>query len=84
MIVLRSDEEIDCIRHAGTILRATLEIVRASARSGVQTKELDAIARDEILKRDGFPAFKNYKGYPGNICARSTRRSFTGYLRRAD
>ncbi len=68
MIILRSDEEIAAIRKAGRILAATLEKVKRQTRVGVQTKELDAIARDEILRRNGYPAFKGYKGFPGNIC----------------
>jgi methionyl aminopeptidase len=68
MIVLRSDDEIKLIRKAGHIVAATLEKLKGRARAGVETKELDAIARDEIMRQDGYPAFKGYKGYPANIC----------------
>ena len=68
MIVLRSKEEISQIRQAGVILARALEKVKNYAKAGVQTKELDAIAREEIIKRNGYPAFKGYKGFPGNIC----------------
>ena len=69
MIVLRSKDEIAEIRRAGSILATTLEKVKKSAKAGVRTIELDAIAREEIMKRGGYPAFKDYKGFPGNICA---------------
>lgn len=68
MIVLRSGEEINTIRRAGEVVALTLEKIKAHARVGIQTKELDRIAREEILKRNGYPAFKDYKGFPGNIC----------------
>ena len=68
MIVLRSKDEIAQIRKAGKILAQALSRVRKYARAGIQTKELDAIARDEIIKRNGYPAFKYYKGFPANIC----------------
>lgn len=68
MIVLRSDDEIASIREAGKILRAALEKLKENVRPGIQTKELDSIARQEILRRNGYPAFKNYKGFPANIC----------------
>lgn len=68
MIVLRSGEEINSIRRAGEIVASTLEKLKCCAKAGIQTKELDRIAREEILKRDGYPAFKDYKGFPGNIC----------------
>lgn len=68
MIAIRNEEEIAQIRRAGRILAGTIGKLRGAIREGVETRELDAIAREEILKRDGYPAFKGYRGYPGNIC----------------
>ncbi|MDD5437157.1 MAG: M24 family metallopeptidase, partial [Candidatus Omnitrophica bacterium] len=69
MIVLRSKDEIAIMRQAGRILARTLDKVKRYAVPGVRTDELDAIAREEIISRNGYPAFKGYKGFPGNICA---------------
>lgn len=69
MIILRSNEEIDEIRSAGRIVALTLAKLKKHAKAGVSTKELDAIAEDEINSRGGHAAFKNYKGYPATICA---------------
>ena len=68
MIVLRSDEEIELIGKAGSIIAATFLKLKKYIRPGVETKELDKIARDEIIRRNGYPAFKGYRGFPGNIC----------------
>jgi len=68
MITLRSDEEIDQIRIAGRIAALTLAKLKKHARAGVMTKELDFLAEEEIAKHGGYAAFKNYKGYPANIC----------------
>jgi len=68
MIVIRSEEEIRDIRKAGEILSRTLKKLRGCIHAGVQTRELDAIAREEIMKRGGYPAFKGYRGFPANIC----------------
>ena len=68
MIVIRSAEEILKIKKAGSIIRSTLAKLKKYIKPGTETIELDRIAREEILKRDGYPAFKNYRGYPGNIC----------------
>lgn len=68
MIILRSDDEVALIREAGEILASTLAKLKKRVKPGVRTSELDAIARDEILKSNGYPAFKGYKGFPGNIC----------------
>lgn len=68
MIVIRSVDEIEFIRRAGRILASTLAKLKMHARQGIETRELDRIAREEIIKQDGYPAFKGYKGYPANIC----------------
>jgi len=68
MIVLRSKDEIAEIREAGSILARALDKLAKRAKAGVRTIELDAIARDEIMEHGGYPAFKDYKGFPGNIC----------------
>ncbi|MFH1189402.1 MAG: type I methionyl aminopeptidase [Candidatus Omnitrophota bacterium] len=73
MIVLRSEDEISSMRSAGKIIKATFDLLRAHAKPGARTAELDALARREILKRNGLPAFKGIKvgsrEYPANICA---------------
>ena len=69
MIVLRNSDEIDAIRRAGRIVALVLEKIKRRALPGVETRELDVMAREEILKNKGFPAFKDYKGFPANICA---------------
>ena len=68
MIILRSDEEIGQILKAGLIVALVLDKLRRCAKPGIETKELDGIALEEILKNRGLPAFKDYKGYPANIC----------------
>lgn len=69
MIILRSNEEIDQIRKAGRIVAATLAKLKKCAKAGVSTEYLDRIAEEEISKHGAYAAFKNYKGYPANICA---------------
>ncbi|MFA4981398.1 MAG: type I methionyl aminopeptidase [Candidatus Omnitrophota bacterium] len=68
MIVLRSGDEIAKIRTAGKIIASTFKKLKGFVKPGITTQELDVIAREEILRLDGYPAFKGYKGYPGNIC----------------
>jgi len=68
MIILRSDEEIGKIRKAGLIVALVLDKLKMRAKPGIETKELDRIALEEILKNGAIAAFKDYKGYPANIC----------------
>lgn len=68
MIVLRSGEEIEQMKKAGSILALTIKKLKTVVRPGTQAIELDRIARREILALGGYPAFKDYRGYPANIC----------------
>lgn len=68
MISLKTEKEIELMKKAGSIIRAAFGELRPLIRAGVSTEELDRNA-ERIIKRDGgTPAFKGYKGFPGNIC----------------
>jgi methionyl aminopeptidase len=69
MIQLKTPEEIDRMAAAGRILARCHEILRAKARPGVTTAELDAAAERFIRSQGAEPAFKGYRGFPGSICA---------------
>jgi methionyl aminopeptidase len=68
MIRLKTKEEISSIRRAGEIVSETLQLLSSKIHPGVSTLELDEIAREFIVSRGGIPAFKDYRGFPGNIC----------------
>ena len=54
---------------AGRILARCLGLLRAKARPGVSTGELDRAAERFIRSQRAEPAFKGYNGFPGSICA---------------
>src|SRR5256714_6191957 len=54
---------------AGRVLSRCLTLLRAKARAGVTTGELDNSAEKFIRSQGGEPAFKGYRGFPGSICA---------------
>ena len=68
-VQIKTPEQIEKMRQAGLVVGETLEVLRAAARPGVTTSELDAIAEDSIRSRGGVPSFKGYHGFPGSICA---------------
>lgn len=68
MITLKSEDEIDLMRKAGHIVAKTIQLLRGKIKPGISTKELDDMARDSIISLGGVPAFKDYKGFPANIC----------------
>jgi methionyl aminopeptidase len=69
LIVKKTAEEVDRIAAAGQILARCLQMLRAKARPGVTTMELDQVAERFIRSQDAEPAFKGYRGFPGSICA---------------
>lgn len=69
MIIKKSPEEIDKIAAAGRILARCHALLRAKARPGVTTADLDEAAERFIRSQGAEPAFKGYRGFPGSICA---------------
>jgi methionyl aminopeptidase len=68
---IKTPEQIDLMRVAGLLVGETLELLRAAAKAGVTTGELDAIAEDNIRSHGGTPSFLNYghPPFPATICA---------------
>ena len=66
----KSARELDLMRQAGRINGLALAAMRAAARPGVTTRQLDAIAERVIVANKGVPAFKGYAGpypYPNTV-----------------
>ena len=68
MIVKKSPDEIELMAASGRILVRCLQMLRAKARAGVTTGELDEAAERFIRSQGAEPAFKGYHGFPGSLC----------------
>ena len=68
MVVIKSDEEIVIMRKCGKILAAVLDKLRAEVRPGIKTGQLDIMMAEESRKRGVISYFKNYRGFPANLC----------------
>jgi methionyl aminopeptidase len=68
-IIRKTPEEIEAIAASGRVLARCHRLLRAKARPGVTTKELDDAAEKFIRSQGGVPSFKGYRGFPGSICA---------------
>lgn len=68
MVVIKSGEEIGTMRKCGRVLVAVLDRLRSEIRPGIRTDELDMIMAEESEKRGVIPSFKNYRGFPANLC----------------
>jgi len=67
-ITIKSDREIAIMRQAGRIVATILEMLKLQVRPGMKTKELDAIAARELERLGAKPSFKDYRGFPANLC----------------
>ncbi|HEX5625232.1 MAG TPA: type I methionyl aminopeptidase [Saprospiraceae bacterium] len=68
MIYLKTEEEIELIRHSSILVCKALAEVAAHLKPGVTGLELDRIAETLIRDHQAVPAFKGYNGFPGSLC----------------
>ncbi|MBS1844489.1 MAG: type I methionyl aminopeptidase [Actinobacteria bacterium] len=69
MIIRKTPEQVDQMAASGDILVRTMNVLKAKARPGVTTLELDEAAEKFIRSQGATPSFKGYRGFPGSICA---------------
>jgi methionyl aminopeptidase len=68
MIIIKSDSEIEFMRHAGKVVGETLAKLEEVIRPGITTAELDRVAEEYIKEQGAKPSFKGYYGFPASIC----------------
>ena len=69
MITIKSEKEIELMRHAGMLVSKMHKFIKPYIKEGITTKELDRLCEDFIIKNDAIPTEKGYEGYPASICA---------------
>lgn len=76
-VTLKTKAQIELLREAGRLVRATYHVLDQHIRPGVTTAELDAIAEEFIRAHGAEPVYKGYvprshRGtippFPGSIC----------------
>jgi methionyl aminopeptidase len=68
-IELKSLDDVLVMRRAGLVVADALAAVRAAARPGMPTSDLDAVAAGVIEEAGATPSFLGYQGFPATICA---------------
>ncbi len=56
------------MRKCGKILAALIDKLRVEVKPGIKTTHLDTIMAEQSNKRGVIPSFKNYRGFPANLC----------------
>ncbi len=65
---IKSPREIDAMRVACRVAGETLVVVGERLQPGMTTREIDEIVHEDTLKRGGYPAPLNYRGFPKSVC----------------
>ena len=67
MIIIKTAEELACMRVSGQMAAEVLDAVGRKVSPGVRTAELDEYAQELIAGLGAKSAFFGYRGYPGHI-----------------
>ena len=68
MVIIKTPEQIACMKKAGRITAEALLVARDAIRPGISTKEIDARIRRYIEKCGAVPSFLGYGGFPASAC----------------
>ncbi|HEX7963156.1 MAG TPA: type I methionyl aminopeptidase [Candidatus Saccharimonadales bacterium] len=68
MSTVKTEAEIAALRESGRMLATVLELMRAEARSGLTPQDMSKLAKKELARLGGEPAFLGFYGYPDIIC----------------
>ncbi len=68
MISIKSPREIALMREAGRIVSLVFATLKQTLKPGMSTLEVDKLARKVIIDNGGIPTFKDYNGFPANVC----------------
>lgn len=68
MIIPKSREEIELIRHSALIVSKTLGMLAAEVKPGVTTLQLDKMAEDFIRGHGAEPGFLGMYDFPNSLC----------------
>lgn len=68
MIIIKTPQQISNIRESGKYLTELLYKIHNASNAGMALIELEFIAEDYMKKNDIKWSFKNYNGFPANLC----------------
>lgn len=68
MITIKSQREIELMRHAGMLVSKMHQFIKPYIKEGITTKELDRLCEKFIKEHDAVPSCKGYEGFPATLC----------------
>jgi len=67
--VVKSDDVIERMRHAGRVAAEVLRLSGEFLRPGITTDEVDEFTHNLFIERGAYPSTLNYHGYPKSLCS---------------
>jgi methionyl aminopeptidase len=67
--VVKSDDVIERMRHAGRVAAEVLRLSGEFLRPGITTDEVDEYTHALFIERGAYPSTLNYHGYPKSLCS---------------
>lgn len=64
----KTEQEIAAMRESGRMLATVLELLKKETKAGLTPKDMSALAKKELARLGGEPAFLGFYGYPDIIC----------------
>lgn len=68
MINIKSEREIELMRHAGMLVSKMHKYIKPYIKEGITTNELDKLCEQFIIDNESVPTCKGYEGYPTATC----------------
>ena len=65
---VKTPAEISAMRESGRMLATVLQLLRNEVKAGMSTKDVAEMAKVELRRLGGQPAFLGYNGFPDVIC----------------
>lgn len=68
MITIKSEREIELMRHAGMLVSEMHQFIEPYIKEGISTYELDQLCDKFIRDHDAIPTCIGFEGYPSALC----------------
>src|SRR5919205_1714134 len=69
MIIYKTDAEVALMQQSAQLVSKTLTEVAKVLKPGITTLAIDKLCGDFVRDHNAIPSFKDYRGYPFDICA---------------
>jgi methionyl aminopeptidase len=79
MIIVKTAEQIECMRKSGKITAFVLKNIEEAIKPGVTTLYLNEMAEDLVHQAGATPSFKGYRGFPYSICSSRNNEIVHGF-----